>query len=114
MTGKEIVCLLIPTIGRLSSLLNTIKSFQASSYKSTAVIVIVDDGRQEYFRQIKNMIAAHKLKNVFLYYNSMRLGWPRSMNKILKASDFDLYFYGSDDLTFFKDTIKNAAGFMAD
>jgi len=114
MTRKEIVCLLIPTIGRLSSLLNTIKTFQASSYKKTAVIVIVDDGRQEYFRQIKNMIAAHKLKNVFLYFNSKRLGWPRSMNKLLKASDFDLYFYGSDDLTFGKQTIKNAVSFMAD
>jgi len=114
MTGKEIVCLIIPTIGRLSSLLNTIKSFQASSYKATAVIVIVDDGRIEYFRDVKNLIAGHKLKNVFLFYNPQRHGWPRSMNKVLKASDFDLYFYGSDDLTFFKNTIKNAVGFMHD
>lgn len=105
MTGRTLN-FVIPSISRLHSLEQTVRSIKKQAYKNYHITIVVDDGRKDYLRQVHNTFK-HQQKLTILF-NPKRLGWPRSMNRVFKETDFDYYFYGSDDLGFGKETILEA------
>lgn len=109
----ETICLVVPTISRLPSLFRTIETFrQSDTEEKKHVAVIVDDNRINYLNQVVSMVRRNKIKNIEAFFNNSRLGWCRSMNRVFNATDFDFYFYGSDDLTFERKTVTNAIAAM--
>lgn len=107
--GNKIL-FVIPTISRLVSLERTVKSIKNQGWKNAEIVVVVDDGRWDYFREVGNALGrSRKLK---ILINPKRLGWCRTMNMVFKDFDSDYYFYGSDDLEFEFDTIIKAMSRM--
>jgi len=99
----------IPTIDRFGLIRKTVESIFNGDYKNLSITIIVDDGRKVYFDRLKMTKGRHP--QVKMMFNEKRLGWPKSMNRIFRETDYDFYFYASDDLDFNLDTITKA---MAD
>ena len=102
----------IPTLNRFYLIRQTVKSIVESRYGNLSITIIVDANRGTYYERLKHYYSVHrerKLKKILL--NKKRLGWPSSLNRIFQETDYDFYFYASDDLGFRPDTISTA---MAD
>jgi hypothetical protein len=105
----------IPTLDRYKSLiltLNTLKRTiknwaehdgnKAIKYKFSFRITVVVDGSKQYFRNLQN------IGGITSVLNSERIGWGKSINRIMKETDDEYYFSASDDLEFLPGTLANA------
>ena len=109
MKNEAKVTVIIPTVsfGRFNSLVETIDSIQAGSYKN-AHVVVVSDGNLKLYEAAKLRTEWLKYKNITVFINEKRIDWNASINRMLKMLDSDYYVYASDDLFFPPDCIKHA------
>jgi len=100
------ITFVIPTISRLRSLVRTVKSIKAQSWKNAKIVIVVDDGRWDYYHEVGRELG--KKRDLQILINQKRKGWCKTMNMVFHDTDSDYYFYGSDDLEFLPDTIMKA------
>jgi len=96
---------IIPTFDRMRLIQRTVDSVFASSYKKTKITIVVDVNKQ-YYKRLEKVYA--KNNKVKILFNEKRLGWPKSLNRVLAATDYEIYIYGADDIYFHKQTIEHA------
>ena len=101
------IAVVIPTLTRIESLKQTIKSLAKSEHRDFNVFVVVD-GDEDYYHRIGNLTSN---QNIILR-NRERIGWGKSVNMVCNITDFDAYFSASDDLQFFPDTLAEAVAAM--
>lgn len=113
MENEAKVTVIIPTVslGRFNSLVETIDSIQAGSYKNVQTIIVAD-GNEKLYEAAKLRTEWLKYKNVTVLMNKKRIDWNASINRILKMVDSDYYIYASDDLFFPPDCIECAMATM--
>lgn len=93
--------IIIPTYNRRKSLVRTIKSIQASNYKSIHIYVVIDGNEKSY--------QGYSNPSITVLRNEKRMDWVFSVNRVLKEmNDADAIIYASDDLEFHPDLITGA------
>jgi glycosyltransferase involved in cell wall biosynthesis len=102
------VTIIIPTCSseRIPTLIKTVESIQAGTYKNIHPIIVAD-GNPRIEREAKE-----KLHSVSVISNRERKDWVFSINRVLKEWDSDYYIYASDDLIFPGGCIKYAMATM--
>jgi glycosyltransferase involved in cell wall biosynthesis len=101
------IAVVIPTLTRIESLHQTLKSLLAGEHIEFNAIVVVD-GDVDYYHRIEGW-ASNK---VIILHNKERIGWGKSINLVCNITDYDAYFSASDDLQFFPDTLAEAVAAM--
>ena len=96
---------ILPTFDRIILIQRTVNSILDSSKKVDKITIIVDVNKP-YYERLLQVYA--KKRNIKVLFNPKRLGWPRSLNRVLRASDDEIYLYGADDIYFHKMTIELA------
>ena len=98
------ITVLIPTISseRIQTLFQAVISIQAGKYRDTHV-VIISDGNLHIYKEAKKT-----LRNVSVILNKERMGWPATINKMVKELNSECFAYASDDLIFPSDCLHCA------
>jgi len=111
---KQIIHIIIPTLDRYQSLIQTIKSLNINSNFRDFMIHVVVDGNKPYYKRLGNQ----NLPNTRLIFNPVRIGWGKSINMVIRLleprmieeaiNETPLFFSASDDLQFDSGTLGNA------
>jgi len=98
------IAIIIPTISpsRITTLLHTVKSIQMGTFKDVSIIVVSDANHEVYWE------AKKRIKNASVVMNEKRIGWPATINKMVKGIGSEYYCYASDDLLFPYDCLEMA------
>lgn len=96
--------IIIPTCSedRIRLLVKEIETIRAGTYKNVHPIIVADGSLYIY------AFASKHLRNVTVLLNNERIGWIRSINRVLREFYSQYYIYASDDLEFPHDCIENA------
>ena len=101
---KVTIAIPIVSFGRLSLLLDEVKSIQMGTYKNVHVVIVID-GNLRLYETIKTELS---LPNISIVRNKKRLYWIASVNRVWKEFDSDYYIYSADDVTFPSNCIEHA------
>ncbi len=105
MRFRKEVHAILPTFDRMRLIQRTVSSILQSSYQKTKITIIVDVNAA-YFHRLKELYC--KQPGIQVLFNEQRLGWPKSLNRVLALTDDDVYLYGADDIYLHKMTIEIA------
>lgn len=103
------ICIIIPTLNRFTSLINVISKLRRFSIYRNFAIAVVVDGNKELIKRINrhygNVVGK---RPEFIFFNEKRIGWGRSINRVLQETNFQFYMSASDDLEFLPGTLSIA------
>jgi len=104
MLKEDKIIIAIPTCSeqRFPSLVQTVESIQAGTYKNVHPVIVADGNRK------LNEMALKKLHYVTVILNKARIDWNASINRVLKEFEAPYYIYASDDLYFPPNCIEAA------
>lgn len=95
----------IPTYDRMRLIQRTVNSLFDSSRKPDKITIVVDVNEPYYKRLFQ---VYRNYENIEVLFNPKRLGWPKSLNRVLVSTDDDVYIYAADDIYFHKMTVELA------
>ena len=103
------ICIIIPTLDRFTSLINTIDKLRRFSLNRKFVIAVVVDGNWKMMKRLNlHWQSGIGRRPEMLMFNDQRIGWGRSINKVMAETDYDYYMAASDDLEFLPGTLSIA------
>lgn len=104
------VHVIIPTLDRHQLLLETVASLFKCEHKDLSLTIVVDANRR-MFEALRGQL--NPQLPIAILLNEKRIGWGKTVNAVIRDTDYDFYFYASDDLKFHRYAIENAVRCMS-